>query len=282
MKYILISFAFFATISIVGCKDGESPIAGYGNVDYRLIGEWYYLDTMVVSYPSPPVAFYGIRIVQGDTVRPLGIETASGRVALIPEAIPKRLLQASNGTIIWEYFAAPGMLVDTIQYTVEPNLLTLIGKYTSTIYHRTQLGFSFVDPVQSVLTVDIENELMQNPGVAPFPSAYVSRPTATGFKLYSRIPTGWISVDLDSFQGVGTYTIAPNKGTYTLWLGDVVVTLRSDSLSPAAIAINQYDEATRRCAGTFEFTAVFQYPSPSPPSLVLRLSNGVFSVPVYR
>jgi hypothetical protein len=235
---------------------------------------------MAVSYPSPSIAFNGIRIVQGDTVKPLGIETATGRVALIEEAPPRRLLRANNGVMILQYVAAPGILVDTMQYTVEPSLLTLNGKYTFTIYHRTQLGSAITSPIQSVLTVNIDSAIVYNPSVAAFPSAYISRPTGSAFKLHSYIPSGWITVDVDSFHGIATYTIAPNKGTYTQWLGDVGLTLRTDSLSLGTIVIDQYDEGTRQCAGRFQFTARLHLLGD--PEIIRRLNNGVFSVPVYR
>ncbi|MEK9137644.1 MAG: hypothetical protein AAB393_11020, partial [Bacteroidota bacterium] len=204
-----------------------------------------------------------------------------GRVAVIEEAFPKKLVRANNGVMILQYVAAPGILVDTMQYTVGPDLLILTGRYASTTYHRTQIGSAITNPIQSILTVNIDSAGVQNPRVAAFPSAYVSKLTESAFKLHSRISGGWITVDVDSFRGTGTYTIAPNKGTYTQWLGDVGLTLRTDSLSLGTIAIDQYNEGTRRCAGRFEFTARLHI-RPGDPQIIRRLSNGVFSAPVYR
>jgi hypothetical protein len=48
--------------------------------------------------------------------------------------------------------------------------------------------------------------------------------------------------------GIGTYSLGPNKGTYTIWMGDVGLTLKTDSLAIGAMTIEQYDEALNQCS----------------------------------
>jgi hypothetical protein len=62
-------------------------------------------------------------------------------------------IAANDGLLILKYELIPnGIWLDTIRYQVEPNVLILSDSYTSTVYHRTQLGAVVTSPIRSIFT----------------------------------------------------------------------------------------------------------------------------------
>lgn len=263
-----------AALTFIACNDAGISPAESGKVAPGLVGEWYYLDTMRLPFPSPSIAFSGIQIVQGDTIMPLGIETATGRVALKPEEFPRILLQANGGILVWQVFAPPDLRIDTLRYAVEPDRLTLTDRYRSTTYYRTRIGVALMNPVQSAFEVEIDGRAERNPNVAAYPSAYVAKPSALNFQLHVLLDNGSVFIEVDNFHGVGEYSIQAEKGRYAEWYGDVVSTFLSRE---GTIIVERYDEGNNQCSGRFHMTVTH-------PTLrvVHELRNGLFTVPVYR
>ena len=276
-------------LAIVGCEPdqplssippppvSQEPIV----VDSLLIGEWYYLDTTSVLYPSPTIVFEGMQIAHSDTVRPLGIETETGKVGFIENPTTIILRRASNGVIIMHWYTT-GIVTDSMQYIVQADTLILIRPgHWLTIFSRTGIDSALAPPIHSDLIVTIDSTIIHNPRVVRSPSAFLSKISASQVKLKSFIPEGWLTVDLDGFMGVGTYDIGPNQGQYTIWMGDVALTLLTDSSATGTITFNEFDETSNRCSGTFSYTARFRS-LPSDPYFVRTLTGGSFSLPIYR
>ena len=281
MNMVMFSLVVLTMSTIVGCEDAGTPVSESSDIDPQLFGAWYYLDTLSSAFPRPATAFYGMLITGSDTIRSLGIDIASGRVALLEERPARRLLYAPRGVVVIESDAPGGTIADTMQYRMDRDVLTLTDRYRSTVYHRTQLGSTFCRPVLSVFTVNIDTVSIHNPTVAAYPSAYVSVLSARALRLLSYVPNGWITIDIGEFSGVGTYAIGPNDGTYMQWLGDYGRSFGTDSLSSGTITIDRYDAAMEHCSGGFAFTAR-RRGLPGDPVVLHRLSDGVFSVPVYH
>jgi hypothetical protein len=256
----------------MGCKD-EGNLSN--EVDSQLLGEWYYLDTMNISYPAPTVSFRGMRINADKTIHPLGVETANGKVALIENAPTKELLVGNGGVLVIRYFSAPDISQDTSNYRFEGDRLILSGKYTTSTYHRTHLGSMFNAPTQSELRFTMDSVEFRSPNVAAILPAFVSRVSSSVLRLDATVPNGWITIQMDAFNGPGTYQIGTNKGILTIFSGDVVFSLTTDSVATGTIAIDQYDEGSQRCSGRFGLTV-------RRGTMVRQLRDGTFSVPVYR
>jgi hypothetical protein len=263
--------AFFLSL-LVGCKDEGNPS---NEVDPQLLGEWYYLDTMAISYPAPTISFRGMRINEDKTIHVLGIETATGKVALIENAPTKELLMGNGGVLVIRYVAAPGMFLDTSNYRVQGDRLILTGRYTNIAYRRTHLGSMFNTPTRSELGFTMDSIEFRSPNVAALLPAFVSRISSSVLRLDASIPNGWITIDIEPFNGLGTYQIGANKGTLTQFSGDVVFSLTTDSLATGTISVDQYDEVSHRCSGEFGLTV-------GRGTMVRQLRDGTFSVPVYQ
>jgi hypothetical protein len=277
MKAMKLICSLFVLPFLLGCEDeGNLP-----EVDPQLVGDWYYVNTVLVGGPSPNITFHGMHIAANKTIQSLGIEIGTGKAALMEDMYPKELLQATAGVLIVQSFAPPDFRVDTSLYRVDQNILTLTGRYTSSLYSRTQLGTILGTPIQSTLSVMIDSTEFRSPSVASYPPAFVSRTSNSLLWLYAEIPGGWITIGVDNFAGTGSYLVGTHKGSYTQILGDVRVTFFSDSSSTNTITIDQYNEASKQCSGRFGFTVEHYTPSGDPP-LVRWLHDGVFSVPVYR
>ena len=276
MKVVAIIAGILVLLGRMGCKHQEMLWRPTEDVDPKIIGDWYTFDTMAVSHPSPNIACEGMRIAQTGTITSLGIETETGRVVSL-DGLTKTLLRAKEGVLIMEYLAPPIPVVDTMHYDVESSSLTLTRNQRSINYYRTRVGAKVTELIHSTLTVDIDGVLRHNTGVGVLPLTYFSTPNEHSFILQAHVTGASITIEVDSFHGIGTYNIKPNRGIFRYdGVGDVMgFTFETDSLSDGTITIGEYDRQASCCSGTFEFTGRFS-------DETVKLRKGQFSVPVYK
>ena len=280
MKISATYCAILFIVLIGGCKKNEGSPTELSSIDPQLFGDWYYSDSAKVSFPSPSIAYVGLRIGQNDTVRQLGIEFETGEMAPIEDISGSQILRANTGLLVLKHEMIPsGTWLDTLRYQVDRNILILSDTYTSTTYQRTQSGAAVTSPIHSTLTASIDSVIVQSLRVRSSLPAFVSVVNRTALTLQAYIPGGWIKISVDSFKGPGMYTIYPQKGQLDLTSqnSDVGIRFMSDSTSLGSISIEQYSEATQRCEGKFEFTAK----ALGFPILSRTLRNGSFSVLLY-
>jgi len=263
----------------VGCLRDSTVVLDPIEVDPQLVGVWYHIDSVAHAFPSPPVSFEGMEIGSDKTIRSAGIETATGKVALLEGPPMIKLLQANDGLLIIQYQYPPVFMTWSTHYRVEGRSLILDDWYPY-VRNRTRLGFVVARPIQSTLSVMIDSVTCQSPRVSPAPPAYVSKISQSAIRLYADLPHRYMTVDIDSFVGPGTYSIGPNEGNLYEVADDYTFLLATDSLSTGTIVIEEYDEVSNRCSGRFEFV-VHKIIGPQT-ELLKSLRNGTFSVPIYR
>lgn len=270
-RLILFSLMF---IGVAGCQDFGDAY----DVDPRLVGDWYRFDTLNLA---PGINLDGMHITPEGMIQPLGIELATGRLAVMEGEEVKHILLAKDGLLVVQHVAPPDIATDSLRYLVAYNRLVLSDTYRSIVYRRSQLGSVVTHPEEVILSVGINDTPVQSPRVWPRVPAFVRRLSASAVQLCADIPGGQIRIEVEPFSGAGSYSIGAGKGVLSWWLGDVALQLRTDSLSTGTIHIDLYDEVARRCSGRFAFSARWQG-LPSDPPIVRHLRDGYFSVPLYH
>jgi hypothetical protein len=221
-----------------------------------------------------------MRITAEKTIRPLGLEFPTGRLALMESNELKYILHAKDGLLVVQYFAPPDITIDSLRYTFQNNTLVLTDRYSSQTYRPIMVGSQLTEPIQAVMNVTIDSTRVRSLRVAPVVPVYLSKLHPSHLQFHAVIPDGSVRIDLQGFTGVGSYALGPGDGLLMLIDGDVVFTFTTDSLATGIMSIDEYDEATSRCAGRFAFTV--RTPGPHGPPITRQLSEGSFSAPVYR
>jgi hypothetical protein len=88
-----------------------------------------------------------------------------------------------------------------------------------------------------------------------------------------------LHINIDEFNGTGSYEIPFEKGVFLIFSGDVIFAYTSDSLSTGNISITEYDEINNICSGTFYFTAIG--PGVADTDTV-EIKDGIFTIPLYK
>lgn len=258
---------------LAGCKDAGEPPNPF---DSQLLGEWYYFDTLMIAEPGPAVMVQGRRISPNGAVYSLGIETATGKVSLMSTEPIGELLVGNEGVFIIRYFHGAEAPPDTSHYRTEADILVLgntYGEYAT--FHRTHLGFVLRDPIQSDVSVTIDSSEFRNPTVASSVPAYVSKWPSSGFRLWADISNGRLLIDINPFNGPGTYAIAPQSGYLWQVSGDVVLMFTTDSVATGTVTVDSFDETSHRSSGRFAYGV-------RSGTLVHQLRDGTFSVPLFE
>ncbi len=274
MKKIIVSLTMF-NLFIIGCNINDAETENVP--DQRLIGDWYYFDTSKTNYPAPDISFIGIRFNDDYTQDFLGIETVTGKVALLD--IPSvELISVTDEMIVRRLYEIPCCTVkDTLYYSINDDKLTISDNISSHTYHRTAVGTKMVNPIQSELFLNYDGEEKINIPVASSPTAYISKPAPDELILMGRFetPSSYLQIKIIDFIGPGFYEIQDNDNLFTIMYDDVIMTYSLDSLIDGNIQINQYDETLNICSGTFYFGITPSYED----SLII---SGQFNVPVYK
>lgn len=273
--------AFLILFLLVSCTKDYNPVLSKDEVDSKLVGEWYLLDSLSNTIPAPSFSFYGMQITSDKKINSLGVEINTGKIKIFDNHRYSSLLKANEGKLVIEYFAPPGMTTDTMNYKIENNKLIVWNQYYSNIYTKTELNFQLFNPTDCNLSVNVDSISNENLKVYYNPSGYISKVTESELKLISFIKGYEINISIDSFNGTGTYEIPYKKGELIYFGGDYISIYYSDSLLVGSITIDQYDESNNVCSGTFNFNATFFEPYINQ-TFIYELEKGTFSVPIYK
>ncbi len=287
MKYIACCLlALVAVLAVAGCDDGSNSSGPGGAVDQRLVGYWYKVTAYTPSIYHPPQRIWGFHLTPEPIFRKLAVRTATGELDYEPDSSKVTVHFARNGKIAASYFSVPGGIdEDTCNYTVKGDTLIISEKgMLSGIWRRGLLGQIVTQPVQSILSATVDGTRHSIQPVASHPGGFVVMNPSFTLKGYFSDPYVWmggITITVDAFTGPGVYAIEPGKGLYESIEGDIAWGFFTDTLNTGTITVDVFDEAAGRCSGSFEFVARNKhglgYPSP-----MRHISNGQFSVPVYR
>lgn len=153
--------------------DGEIPF------DVALVGEWYRVREVPMRRGAPPVEVTGMRIASDGGFSPLGVESGTGRLALLNDKERRRIPEAREGRMTMEVMTAPGMTSEFIySYRIEGDTLKLylIGSQSlEEVYVRSAVGTVVAEPVAwgfSVVVRDESDHPVTAHGVYPYPAAY--------------------------------------------------------------------------------------------------------------
>lgn len=256
-----------------------------------LYGEWYRLDSTGTGNPSPAVYVNGFSIYEHENanfgyIHPLGIEGHTGRLALLDgfEYVPE-IVQEFKQQMVIRAFIIPGFVRDTVSYRLESDKLILDGAIFDGTYHRSDMDNVVISPSNTEVSVVIDGEKLENAEVARKPpSAYISKQSSSRIKLVATVNNDLdetIYIDINNFQGPGTYIIGKEAGELIGSAGDVASTYTTMLDSAGTITIQSFNEESNRSTGSFEFTAhgyresgVLQSPK--------TVTNGKFNLPVYE
>lgn len=273
---ILIAITFVCALSFFSCSKDNNPIYPNCNFDSNLIGEWYYVDTMSFGYPAPGHYYDGIQITSNQTMISLGVDSNTGKLAIDEYPIIDSIISAKDGKIIVKYYYDFFTSLDTLTYSISENKLVLGNPFYSRTYTKTSLNSLITNPIASNLAVNIDSVLTNNLKVYNYPSAYLSKSTASDISLFVNLKSSHISIEINNFSGVGVYNIPYHKAKYSIYYSDYIETYLSDSSSNATFIIEQFDEINNSCTGKFSFD-VNDYQNKS-----IKLRDGTFTVPIYK
>ena len=274
---VFLSLLFLITIIFLSCSN---PVVPSDEVDPRLVGEWYSIINNNSPNPYPETTFTGIQINSDKTIKSLGIETNTGKVAVIKYS-DKKIIKANEGELTWEYvLVGIGLSNVSYNYKFEDEKLILSNKNEVLTYTKTKIDTQLVKPVICNLSFEKDSIIYENEKISAYPSAFVSKiSTENSFLLNAEMGHAFLRIELNNFKGVGNYEIPYNGFEFAEFHGDVGLIFVSDSLSIGNITITQYDEANNLCTGTFYLNEALP---DNPDSVVSVFKEGTFTVPVYK
>src|SRR3972149_11121287 len=197
MKKIFIIFLLLFPILLSNCSDPVSP----DEVDARLTGEWYFIYNNNSPNPYPETTFTGIQINSDKTINSLGIETNTGKVAVIKYS-SKKIIKANERELIWEYLLG-GIGLSTISYNYrfENEKLILSNESGNLTYTKTKLGVQLVEPVTCNFSFEKDSIFYENEKISAYPSAYASK-ISNLFLLKAEMDHAFLNIWIDDFKGI--------------------------------------------------------------------------------
>ncbi|MDI6803160.1 MAG: hypothetical protein QME58_04850 [Bacteroidota bacterium] len=284
------SILFIFTIVIVsllflGCENKPNGVTGYSDIKVApdLIGVWYKIDSTFIA-TNRFLYFTGFKITAEGYMLPLAVETSTGKLALIGEALPDTF-QAMNGNYTIKYsINEPRIRIVRGSYSTLDSKLILNNPGGSRTYQKSILGAVVTNGIVSKMSAIIDNEHFLNAQVSSSPSAKAMlsrRGNQTSLSIYN----GTIQIYLHLFDGVGHYSLGGMSSNFGSWSPDIIdcggTTLYTNSTDTGSITIQSLDLINMRCKGIFEFIAGLQ-PSLYQTRLVKVIKNGTFDIPLYR
>ena len=262
------------SLSVFRCSDTVSP----DYMDVRIIGEWYRSDLVQSDTLSPDITFQGIQINADRTIKLLGVEVNSGKIAVWKDNYEK-ITKVEKGKLIVEHFYYDlGPISQTYAYKIDNNKLILTVGDLDMVYTKTKLGNKLFEPVFSNLSLMFDTLAFENNKISFHTSAYVKKISPTEISLKAELDNSILRIDVEDINGTGSYEIPFGKGNWATLSGDVVVVSLSDSVAIGNITITQYDEINNICSGTFYFTLEDSY---EPEFRQHIIKEGNFTVPIY-
>jgi len=276
-----ISVLIFFFILLSGCQSPLDVIET--DIDPRLIGEWYKVDVSPMAFPGPESVYSGWSIAADGSMQPLGVESSTGKIALIETQYISEVQHTTDGVMIVEHWAHPILTIDSVEYRIHDGELFLQGEFIRGTYRKTDEGTRVASPVASYLNVTVDGSETENIKITNrVPSAYISKSSDTRLQLRAEMAWQRVSITIEDFEGPGTYIIGREQGSYstfgTDWLGVAELT---DADSSGIITIDTCDMTELRCSGSFEFVTR-KHVSEFNHDSARHLTDGTFDVPIYR
>jgi len=275
----LIVVIILSCFILFSCSNDNNLVGPNVNFDQNLIGEWFLIDSLNFDYPSPEYNFNGFQINKNQSRITLGIETITGKIVVNQYPRIDSIISANNGKIIIKYSYEFYAFNDTLDYSINNNKLVIGDQYYSQTYTKTNLNTSLFNPINSDVSVKIDSIIKNNMKIFSFPSAFLSKKSASNILLIVNLHSASIAIEIDSFNGVGVYNIPYQKAAYYVFYSDFISRYLSDSTFSAKLTIEQYDETNNVCNGKFSFDAYEVY---SQLNQKIEFREGSFSVPIYK
>ena len=272
-KFLVLILLVFSGCQLFESTDTE-------NIDPELLGEWYMINTTSTSELDPTnLRVRGWSISSDGEMTQLGVVDSTGGIGLMTSYYQTRIISAENGKMKVKYTGHIDVTEDEVEYSFTPDHLIIDGGFgwINGKFKRTNIGNEVISPLPSTLQVKINGELAQNAKVAnSIPTAFISKKSATTLKLVASLGGKMIVINIDNYDGSGTYTIGKEQAEYMIIGSDWVRPFPTFLDSSGTIFID-CDYVNSRCTGEFEFTT--EHPDNNDGTFPI-LEDGSFDVPL--
>lgn len=257
-------------------------------LDSALIGVWYRLTTRHPGHPFPIQSVNAFEVTDSGQIVRLGIEARTGRLTDglgSHDRAGGKILCARGGTLVLRHLTVPAMSVDTMQYRVRGDTLSVEGRPISGQFQRGELGTRIAAPVEADVLATVGDVERRNDAVATrIPTAHLRGRRWGRVQFWANITmedfsSAWIRVEIRRYRGPGKYAIGPGQAELALVAGDAITLHASGSPASGFIHIHSCERSGRRCVGEFEF--VGDHSSTRTYTEWRRRIRGRFSVPLY-
>lgn len=227
------------------------------NIDPNLFNDWYGIDTVSSSGVSPSnYRVRGWRISTEGEMTKLGVVDSTGTLALISSSYQPIILQAKNGKMKIKYWAHPVLTETEVEYRITSDQLFIedeSGPFTGA-FNKTEIGNKILAPMPSSLQVKINDTETKNIKVADrIPTAYIKKTSESGLILLASLGEKSILINIDNYEGSGTYNIANGQAEYQINGTDWIQVFSTHLDSSGTISLD-CDSNISRCSGEFEFS----------------------------
>lgn len=135
----LITIVVYFLFCFCSCSTTYTHLDPNENFDLRLIGEWYYIDTLNGEYSLPILSFKGFQINNDRSRKLLGIETNTGKVKIIEKERTDTIISAGDGLMNIKINSGSIIGDATWNYFISGNELRLWSESNSKTYNKTCL-----------------------------------------------------------------------------------------------------------------------------------------------
>jgi hypothetical protein len=282
MKRLIVT-CLAALLMLPACGEDDAATSPGRAFDTNLIGYWYRLDEGARSSWTGALYHNAFYISPDATYHDAGVETSTGKIALLQQSLWLRIQFAHNGRIGISWFLPPEAGWDTLDYQVDWNVLSISGESPiSGVWTRKTAGQRVTEPLHAQFTCEIDGVQRSIPAVAGQVAAWVT--LQPSFAMHARITgvgtSASVYILIPEFAGPGSYSLASANGQYHVLNGDIVTSFITDAQYFGNITIDSFDSAARQISGSFEFTARRYRDTGNPPDLI-TFTNGRFSVPTF-
>ncbi|SMO97039.1 DUF6252 family protein [Gracilimonas mengyeensis] len=274
----VIALFFLSLTLIIGCSNSEE------NIDPKLVGEWYKVENPgTFSSNTPQQVYTGWRITKDGGMDPLGVESATGKLALIDTRYLPEIGFANSGKMEVTYFAHPNVDTEVIRYSIRNNMLILEGRFAAGTYIRSKLSSKIAPATPADFSVHKGEEILENVKVDHrVPTAYITRESNSEWVLHAEMKWQRISIQINDFIGTGTYSIGKDQANYstfgTDWIGP---TFTSPEDSGGTVIIADCNAQNTRCSGEFNFRVNNVSWGAVEDTTWHSFTSGSFDLPVY-
>lgn len=260
----------------LGCETNQTPLSVQGSqpppdtlpragIDSVLFGYW-----VQAHMPSPdPESWWvtGFKIEPNGKMWRLGLEWATGRAAIDSFYTRDTILVARDGWLKWFQHNVLFEVTDSARYTVEEDTLILARPHRVDRYARWDGNTPLTPPIASWATAKVQGRPFQTNRVSERLPAF-ARVSAGGKGLFCELSEGFrcefpeprtIRLQVKNFHGPDRYALLgpdTTHATLVFWECDAAFEVSTTDSLPGELVITSFDTRTRRCEGTFRFTAL--------------------------